>query len=93
MRWLLEWQHVAPGTQVRGERGTLEVLRQLQGFEAPANAWEPQLLARRIAGYDPAVARSAVPDRRGRLGPAVAAPGDRCAAATATCERGRRSAA
>jgi len=55
MRWLCEWQHVAPGTQVRGERGTLEVLRQLQGFEAPANVWEPWLLARRIAGYDPGV--------------------------------------
>jgi ATP-dependent Lhr-like helicase len=55
MRWLLEWQHVAPGTQLRGERGTLEVLRQLQGFEAPANAWEPWLLGRRIRGYDPAV--------------------------------------
>jgi ATP-dependent Lhr-like helicase len=53
MRWLCEWQHVAPGTQARGERGTLEVLRQLQGFEAPANAWEPWLLSRRIAGYDP----------------------------------------
>jgi ATP-dependent Lhr-like helicase len=53
MRWLLDWQHVSPGTQTRGERGTLEVLRQLQGFEAPASAWEPWLLARRIAGYDP----------------------------------------
>jgi ATP-dependent Lhr-like helicase len=55
MRWLLEWQHVAPGTQTRGERGTLEVLRQLQGFEAPASAWEPWLLARRISSYDPKV--------------------------------------
>jgi len=55
MRWLFEWQHVTPGTQVQGERGTLEVLRQLQGFEAPANAWEPALLGRRVAGYDPAV--------------------------------------
>ena len=53
MRWLLRWQHVAPGTQVVGERGTLEVLQQLQGFEIPANAWERQVLARRIAGYDP----------------------------------------
>jgi ATP-dependent Lhr-like helicase len=53
MRWLLRWQHVAPGTQVLGERGVLEVLRQLQGFEAPANAWEPYILARRIASYDP----------------------------------------
>jgi ATP-dependent Lhr-like helicase len=53
MRWLLRWQHVAPGTQVLGERGTLEVLRQLQGFEIPANAWERQVLARRVADYDP----------------------------------------
>jgi len=44
---------VATGTQVSGERGTLEVLRQLQGFEIPANAWERQVLARRIADYDP----------------------------------------
>jgi ATP-dependent helicase Lhr and Lhr-like helicase len=55
MRWLLRWQHVAPGTQLLGERGTLEVLQQLQGFEAPANAWERQILARRVAGYDPKV--------------------------------------
>jgi len=53
MRWLLQWQHLAPGTQVSGERGTLEVLRQLQGFEIPANAWERQVLARRIVDYDP----------------------------------------
>jgi ATP-dependent Lhr-like helicase len=53
MRWLLRWQHLAPGTQVVGERGTLEVLRQLQGFEMPANAWERHVLARRIADYDP----------------------------------------
>src|SRR5579863_4943786 len=53
MRWLMRWQHVAPGTQVNGERGTLEVVQQLQGFEVPANAWERQVLARRIADYDP----------------------------------------
>jgi ATP-dependent Lhr-like helicase len=53
MRWLLRWQHVAPGAQVQGERATLEVLRQLQGFEIPANAWERQILGRRIANYDP----------------------------------------
>ena len=53
MRWLLRWQHVAPGSQVLGERATLEVVRQLQGFEIPANAWERHVLARRIADYDP----------------------------------------
>jgi ATP-dependent Lhr-like helicase len=55
MHWLLRWQHVAPGAQVLGERGTLEILQQLQGFEAPANSWERQILARRIANYDPKV--------------------------------------
>jgi ATP-dependent helicase Lhr and Lhr-like helicase len=53
MRWLLRWQHIASGTQVQGERATLDVLRQLQGFEIPANAWERHILARRIADYDP----------------------------------------
>ena len=53
MRWLLRWQHVAPSSQVQGERATLEVLRQLEGFEIPANAWERQVLARRVADYDP----------------------------------------
>ena len=53
MRWLLRWQHVATEAQVQGERATLDVLRQLQGFEIPANAWERQVLGRRIANYDP----------------------------------------
>jgi ATP-dependent helicase Lhr and Lhr-like helicase len=53
MRWLLRWQHLAPNSQVLGERGLLEVLRQLQGFEVPANAWERYVLGRRVADYDP----------------------------------------
>src|SRR4026209_2452927 len=47
MRWLFRWQHVSPGTQLRGEHGTLEVLQQLQGFEIPAREWESQILSRR----------------------------------------------
>ena len=53
MSWLVRWQHLAPGTEVEGERATLEVLRQLQGFEIPANAWETHVLGRRIRNYDP----------------------------------------
>ncbi|MGC2695262.1 MAG: DEAD/DEAH box helicase [Candidatus Angelobacter sp.] len=53
MRWLLRWQHLTPGTQARAEHGTLQVLRQLQGFEVPASAWERQVLARRVGNYDP----------------------------------------
>jgi len=55
MRWLLRWQHLAPGTQLMAERGVLEVIRQLQGFEAPANAWESQILAHRVTDYDPQI--------------------------------------
>ena len=51
MRWLAYYQHVAPGSQLSGERGTLEILRQLQGFEIPANAWEKQILSKRISNY------------------------------------------
>jgi ATP-dependent Lhr-like helicase len=54
MRWLARWQHVAPGTLTLGERGLLDVLRQLQGYEGPANAWESEILGRRVADYDPA---------------------------------------
>ena len=52
MRWLLRWQHVAPGSQAVGEQRALEVMQQLQGFEAPANCWERHILGRRIADYD-----------------------------------------
>jgi ATP-dependent helicase Lhr and Lhr-like helicase len=55
MNWLLGWQHVARNTQLLGERGTLEAIRQLQGFEAPANSWERQMLKRRVADYDPRI--------------------------------------
>ncbi|HKW62585.1 MAG TPA: DEAD/DEAH box helicase [Candidatus Acidoferrum sp.] len=55
MNWQLRWQHVASGTQLLGERGTLEAIRQMQGFEAPANSWERQILKRRVADYDPKV--------------------------------------
>jgi len=55
MDWLLRWQHVAPSTQLLGERGTLETIGQMQGFEAPANSWEQQILKRRVADFDPKI--------------------------------------
>jgi ATP-dependent Lhr-like helicase len=55
MRWLLRWQHVTPNSQLSGERGLLEVIRQLQGFEIPANTWENKVLRPRMNAYDPAV--------------------------------------
>ena len=53
VRFLLRWQHVAPGTQLHGTVGLLQVLRQLQGYEISAAAWEPHVLGRRIVDYDP----------------------------------------
>ncbi|HEY4188411.1 MAG TPA: DEAD/DEAH box helicase [Polyangia bacterium] len=54
MRFLLAWQHVAPGTQVAGQAGLLRVIEQLQGFEAAAGAWERDLLPARVQRYEPA---------------------------------------
>ncbi len=53
MDWLLRWQHLAPQTQLSGEEGVLDALRQLEGFEAPAVEWERTLLPARVATYDP----------------------------------------
>jgi len=53
MTFLFKWQHVAPGTQLHGVEGTLQVIRQLQGYEVRAGAWESQILRRRIVGYRP----------------------------------------
>ena len=53
MRWLLVWQHLAPQTQLAGEEGLFEALRQLEGFEAPAIEWERSLFPARVANYDP----------------------------------------
>ena len=51
MRFLLRWQHVAPGCQVRGTAGLRRVIEQLQGWELPAASWEEDILARRVASY------------------------------------------
>jgi ATP-dependent Lhr-like helicase len=53
MRFLLRWQHVAPGTTVAGEAGLVAVLEQLQGYEAAAISWETDLLAARLRHYEP----------------------------------------
>jgi ATP-dependent Lhr-like helicase len=54
MRFLLRWQHVAPGTQLVGDAGLLTVIEQLQGFDAAAVAWEPEIIGRRLRRYEPA---------------------------------------
>jgi len=51
MRFLLRWQHVAPGTKREGRLGTLSIIEQLQGFELAAGAWERGVLGSRVEGY------------------------------------------
>lgn len=53
MRGLLRWQHLVPATQVEGQGGLRSLLPRLQGFEAPASAWEEQLLRARMKHYTP----------------------------------------
>jgi ATP-dependent Lhr-like helicase len=53
MRFLLRWQHVAPGTQRHGRSGVVTVVEQLQGFELPAGTWEAEVLPARVESYRP----------------------------------------
>ena len=54
VRYLLRWQHVHEDAMLHGRDGVLEVIRQLQGLELPAPAWEEQILPARIKNYDAA---------------------------------------
>ncbi|HVO97813.1 MAG TPA: DEAD/DEAH box helicase [Bryobacteraceae bacterium] len=53
MRFLTRWQHMARGTQLHGVDGVYHILKQLQGYEIPAAAWESVVLLRRIVDYVP----------------------------------------
>jgi ATP-dependent Lhr-like helicase len=52
MRFLFRWQHLTPQSRLRGAEALAAVLAQLEGFEAPAGAWESQLLPARLRDYD-----------------------------------------
>ncbi len=52
IRFLARWQHaVSPARLDKG--GLLEIVEQLQGFEAAAGAWEADILPLRVPGYTP----------------------------------------
>ena len=53
LRFLLRWQHVAPGTELEGRRGLLAAVEQLQGFEVAAGSWEEAIFPVRVASYRP----------------------------------------
>jgi ATP-dependent helicase Lhr and Lhr-like helicase len=54
IRFLLAWQKVAPDHQMEGPESLQAIIEQLEGVEAPAAAWEGELLPARIVEYDPA---------------------------------------
>ena len=51
IRFLMEWQHVAPEARLRGEGGLLSVIEKLQGFETAAGVMEEEILGVRVADY------------------------------------------
>jgi ATP-dependent Lhr-like helicase len=58
MRFLFRWHQLASDAddaRREGDAGLADVLRQLEGHAAPAGAWEDDLLAARVAGYEPAM--------------------------------------
>lgn len=52
-RFLFEWQRVLPEARMQGPDALSAVLTQLEGFEAPAGAWETEVLPARISEYEP----------------------------------------
>src|SRR4029077_11847402 len=54
VRFLLDWQRVTPALRMEGPDAVGAVLAQLEGFEAPASAWETEILPARIGEYEPA---------------------------------------
>ncbi|HWW30243.1 MAG TPA: DEAD/DEAH box helicase [Steroidobacteraceae bacterium] len=53
LRFLCEWQRVLPGARMQGSDALAAVLAQLEGFEAPAGAWETEVIPSRITEYEP----------------------------------------
>jgi ATP-dependent Lhr-like helicase len=51
MRFLFEWQHLGADTRGEGRDALAAVIEQMEGFEAPAVAWEEEILPARIADY------------------------------------------
>ena len=54
IRFLFTWQHLAQPDALEGPAGLSLVLEQLEGFDAPAAAWEEEILPARTVRYDPA---------------------------------------
>ncbi len=54
LRFLFAWQHVADDTRLEGPDALPVALAGLEGYEAPARAWETEILPARVKDYEPA---------------------------------------
>ncbi|MGO9232831.1 MAG: DEAD/DEAH box helicase [Methylocella sp.] len=54
LRFLLAWQRLTPNRRMEGPDALKTIVEQLEGFEAPAGAWETEILPARLENYDPA---------------------------------------
>ncbi len=52
-RFLVAWQRAGADHRAEGPEGVTAVLDLLDGYELPAAAWEPEVLALRVKGYSP----------------------------------------
>jgi ATP-dependent helicase Lhr and Lhr-like helicase len=52
-RFLLSWQRVLPERMMEEMTGVEAIVHLLDGYELPAAAWEPAILAARVKDYDP----------------------------------------
>lgn len=52
VRFLLRWQRVSHAERREGPDALDAIVAQLQGYEAPASAWESEILPARVADYD-----------------------------------------
>ncbi|HZC98559.1 MAG TPA: ATP-dependent DNA helicase, partial [Bradyrhizobium sp.] len=52
LKFLFIWQRVAPKARMTGAKALEVILAQLEGFEAPAAAWEAEILPARLSDYE-----------------------------------------
>ena len=53
LRFLFDWQRVTDEARLEGPDAIPAAVALLEGFEAPASAWETEILPARITGYEP----------------------------------------
>ncbi|WP_166143571.1 DEAD/DEAH box helicase [Methylosinus sp. RM1] len=80
LRFLFDWQHVAEDSRLKGPEALPAALSGLEGYEAPAGAWETEILPARLSDYETGYLDSLCLSGRiawARLTPPAAAKGAR----------------